>query len=105
MTQGAFWVGLAFALALAALVAIAVGVWRGTFAASRPDWVIRDQLKSQILVTMDDGTGFRGALEHADRMSLTMLGAYQLSVSQEAPVKANGRMILPRAKIAYIQQI
>ena len=90
-----------------ALILLAMGLWPGPILGrfSRTDRLIRSQVRTRVLVTMLDGTAFRGALDATDAHSLVLLDAEMLAAGGERAVKANGRMILPREQVSYIQVI
>ena len=100
--SGADWVVAIFCACLLALLVYVVSPWLSNRGSDR---LVRSQMRTRVLVTMLDGTAFRGALDASDGHSLVLLDAEMLAAGGERAAKANGRMILPRNQVSYIQVI
>lgn len=68
----------------------------------RPDRLLRSRLHEVFIVTLDDATAFRGLLYAADDRSLVLRDA-QL-VSGDGPTPVDGEVVLPRARVLYLQR-
>jgi hypothetical protein len=93
---------IALVIAVLAVVAVAGGVWFEVARGSRPDRVLGGQVKGVAVVTMDNGETFRGVLDQADRTSVALLDA-EFAQPKGGVSKVDGRLILPRASVRYVQ--
>lgn len=69
---------------------------------SQRDRLMRDRLRERVLVTLVDGTTFDGMLHGVDEKSLTLLQASYVSTGE--PKKADGSVLIPRDRVAFIQK-
>lgn len=64
----------------------------------------RRMIRGTFLVTLDTGDAFRGVMDTADRRSMILQQCTYLKPDgSELPV--DGRMILDRTRVAYIQEL
>ena len=72
----------------------------------RPDRIMRGLIRYRFIVTMVDGQAFDGVVMEADDHSVVLRDAKAL-VTEGAQVKqvpADGEVVLPRARVAYMQR-
>lgn len=68
----------------------------------RPDRLMRQRMREKVIVTLDDGTAFEGLLYEADAKSVVLREAQLHSGQGATPV--DGEIILPRARVLYLQR-
>lgn len=69
------------------------------------DRIVRSKVKKMVVVSLENGEGFRGILFDSDRESLLLRDAFALEAngSDRVPVGADGEMLFRWAKVAYCQ--
>lgn len=68
----------------------------------RRDRVLRDHLRERFVVTLLSGETFDGLLDQWDESTLEFVDGY--AVTERSRVQVDGRLFLPRARIAYMQR-
>jgi hypothetical protein len=69
---------------------------------SSRDRLVRHRLRELFVVTMLDGSGWRGVLYAADDSTVVLREAEAMSDNARGPV--DGELLLPRDHIAYMQR-
>lgn len=95
----------ALIVAVAAVLGVCGYLWWAQLSENRPDRVIRAQVKTQAVVTMIDGDSFQGVLDTADHRTIALIDATQITEPQQPAIPVDGRLLLPRDRVAYIQKI
>lgn len=68
----------------------------------RRDRLLRDIVRTKFVVVMTDGATFRGLLDEHDDGHLVMVQAEALTA--DGATKVDGRLYLPRDRVAYLQK-
>lgn len=68
-----------------------------------PDVVLVSQIMSRVLVTMEDLSAFDGIIQQVDENTIVMVDCVHIAPGGSPRSKVDGRMLLPRGKILYIQ--
>jgi small nuclear ribonucleoprotein (snRNP)-like protein len=66
--------------------------------------VIKTRLHYRLVVTLKDGTTFRGVLWESDKEALVLRDAEALLDPTQAPVGVDGELIILRVDVNYIQR-
>ena len=67
--------------------------------------VLRSKLRDRVIVTMKDGSAFRGMLWQADRLTIVLRATEALGFGpQGADVAVDGELLLLLADVAYINR-
>jgi len=68
----------------------------------RRDRVLRQHLRDRFVVTLLSGETFDGLLDVWDESTLELVDAY--AVTERARLEVDGRLFIPRDRIAYMQR-
>lgn len=68
----------------------------------RRDRVLRQHLRERFVVTLLSGETFDGLLDQWDESTLEFVDAY--AVTERNRLEVDGRLFLPRDRIAYMQR-
>lgn len=68
----------------------------------RPDRIVRRHVRTKFLITMKDGSTWRGVLMEADELTLSLFDAEALG-ADGTPTPADNQVLLPRGDVAYMQ--
>lgn len=93
----------ALCVALAAVIGLGVAVWWDQLSKSRPDWIVRRQVRSTFVVELNSGVTWQGVLIAADRRSLMLANPLNVTELDRAPIAAEGHVILDRTQVAHMQ--
>lgn len=96
---------VALCLAVAAVLGVSGYVWWSQLSENRPDRVVKSQVKGQALVTMVNQESFQGILDAADHRTIALIDATQITDATMKPIPVDGRLLLPRDRVAYIQKL
>ena len=68
----------------------------------RRDRLLRTLLRERFIVTLTTGEAFDGLLDRFDDKHLEFVDTH--AVTEQRPVRVDGRMYLPRERVAYMQR-
>jgi hypothetical protein len=66
------------------------------------DRLVRQKLRTKLLITTKDDQTWRAVLMEADSLTLSLFDAEHIAADGTA-TKADGMVLLPRADVAYMQ--
>lgn len=66
------------------------------------DRLLKQLLRERFVITMTDGAAFDGILDRVDESTLELVDAG--AIGENETVKVDGRIYLPRARVAYLQR-
>lgn len=69
---------------------------------ARADRIVKQHLRTKFLITLKTGTTWSGLLVDADASTLQLIDA-EVFDADGTSTKADGRVFLPRADLAYMQ--
>ena len=67
------------------------------------DRLLKSRLREVFVITLDDGSAWKGLLYAVDDRSLILRDAEALT-SEQAGVLVDGELVLPRDRVAYMQR-
>lgn len=68
--------------------------------------VLKSRVRDRVIVTLKDGSGFRGVLWDADRTSIVLRRTEALGIgAQGADVAVDGELLILLADVAYINRL
>lgn len=69
------------------------------------DRLLRQRLREVFIVTMSDGSAFRGVLYSLDRRSVILRDCEAMRAGTDGQhVPVDGELVLPRERISYMQR-
>lgn len=68
----------------------------------RPDRLLKDRLREVFVVTLDNGEAFSGLLYAVDARSVVLRQVELIEGTTRQPV--DGELVLPRARVLYLQK-
>lgn len=68
------------------------------------DRLLKSRLREVFVLTMHDGSSWRGLLYAADEKTVALREAELLSAGSVTPTPVDGELLLPRDQIAYMQR-
>lgn len=93
----------ALCVAVVAVLGVAASVWWDQMSRARPDWIVRRQARSMVIIELLSGETWQGVLLAADRRSVLLANPLNITDPDRPPVVAEGHVILDRSQIAHHQ--
>jgi hypothetical protein len=95
---------IALTVAVLAVTGVAAAVWFDVLRHNRPDWVVRDQIRAKVGVQLHSGESFMGVLAAADRSTIALVEVTE-TTNPETVRPVDGRLLIDRARVAYVQVV